>query len=113
MNSNSDKTKALLEQTNERAALVAYTQSTTYSSSSDPVSAKVLSVLRKMWLIDKWGYTDWKSASDDFATIAGMSSVVQKGYGTTLQATQNDLWKASYSSTKKDEIMLKLYWYKQ
>lgn len=110
---NSDATNATSNQTTEKNKLVAFTQTTTYSSTSDTVSAAILAAHQKMWLIKNWGYTDYTAADTSFTTIASATYAVERGYGSTLKTEFLDLWKGAYSSTKKTEIQQKLYWYKK
>jgi hypothetical protein len=113
LSTNSDATNATSNQTTEKNTLVAFTQSTTYSATSDTVSTAILSAHQKMWLIRNWGYTDYTAANTSFTTIASATYAVERGYGSTLKTEFLDLWKGAYSSTKKTEIQQKLYWYKK
>lgn len=55
-----------------RDKLVAFTQSTAYSSSSDTVSTAILEAKRGCFLIKNWGITDYNAAIQAFTAISNL-----------------------------------------
>jgi hypothetical protein len=104
---------AISTQGTERAKIVAYANSVTYTANSDSVSTGIIDTWRKMWFMKNWGSTNYTNAINNFSSIAGLSRTVEKGYGTTLQSEFDALYTGNYVESKKIEIQTKQYWYKQ